>query len=61
MDWTIQNGRMLEVEPQKDIVASTTEALPQEGCREHMNVKVLHTEAPQERSCAEQRVGVGEI
>eukprot|EP00972_Heterocapsa_arctica_P037722 5551881-Heterocapsa_arctica.AAC.1 len=34
---------MLEVEPQKDRIATTTEALPQEECREHMNVMVLHT------------------
>eukprot|EP00972_Heterocapsa_arctica_P020399 3009293-Heterocapsa_arctica.AAC.1 len=52
---------MLEVEPQKDRVAATTEALHQEECQEHMNVMVLHTEAPQECSCAEQKVGGGEI
>eukprot|EP00972_Heterocapsa_arctica_P030537 4496008-Heterocapsa_arctica.AAC.1 len=61
MDWTIQNGRMLELEIQRDRVAPEEEALPQEDCREHMNVMVFHTEAPPERTCAEQRVGGGEI
>eukprot|EP00972_Heterocapsa_arctica_P022417 3296305-Heterocapsa_arctica.AAC.1 len=44
MDWTLQNGRMLEIQIQRDRVAPEVETLPQEDCRENMNVMVFHTE-----------------
>eukprot|EP00972_Heterocapsa_arctica_P071730 10595630-Heterocapsa_arctica.AAC.1 len=61
MDWTIQNGRMLEVETQRDRVVPTMDALPEEDCQENLKVMVMHTEAPPERTCAGQRMDGGEI
>eukprot|EP00972_Heterocapsa_arctica_P102885 15163354-Heterocapsa_arctica.AAC.1 len=57
MDRTLQNGRMLELEIQRDRLEPAAEALPQEDCKEKLEVMVLHTEVPQGRTCAEQRVG----
>eukprot|EP00972_Heterocapsa_arctica_P057679 8507880-Heterocapsa_arctica.AAC.1 len=52
---------MLELEVQIDRVELAAETLPQEDCKEHLEVMVLHAEIPQGRTCAEQRVGGGEI
>eukprot|EP00972_Heterocapsa_arctica_P039040 5749756-Heterocapsa_arctica.AAC.1 len=52
---------MLEVEVQLDRLEQAAEKLPQEDRKEHLEVMVLHTEIPQGRTCAEQKVEGGEI